>query len=444
MAFSMSMVQTVFQASNKRFTTKKSRGAGFNLWYLYMNVGAAAGGFIVDIFYKTFGLARFHIFSIGIGTAVLCIIVTLLLIKNTKQLYSPGEKPETPLEKRDKKSPLQIVKSVMTEPVFWRFTILITLLLGVRAVFLYLGLLHPKYWTRVIGPDAAVGALQAFNPILVIIGLILFIPLLKRFNVYKMLVYGAIITSLSIFVQAIPPFGTFDIGTFTYFTTIVFLIILTVGELIWSPRLSEYTAAIAPEGQEGTYLGLSMVPYFGAKMVVSFASGYMLSTWCPEGIGERLREGSVPFWESPSAMWFVLGTIALTGALVALLLKPWFTKGVDFDVKPEKAPEKSKTKIEEQVIKNDKTNLENKGISPAAISSLTWGIAGIFVMGFICGPVAIIQGLKAKDDVATGQYSGLKKAKLGTILGTIALFTHGILLFVGLFYLAMMETSGGH
>ena len=101
--------------------------------------------------------------------------------------------------------PWEITKAVLSEPIFWRFTVLITLLLGVRAVFLYLGLLFPKFWYRVIGPDAAVGQLQAFNPVLVIIGLLLVIPILQKFNVYKMLVFGALITSISMFIPAIPP-----------------------------------------------------------------------------------------------------------------------------------------------------------------------------------------------------------------------------------------------
>ncbi len=91
--------------------------------------------------------------------------------------------------------------------------------------------------------------------------------------------------------------------------------------------MQEYTASIAPEGQEGTYLGLSMVPYFMSKTVVSFLSGHMLARWCPEGIGDRLRAGGVPYWETPYAMWLILGAVALVGTLVAIAFGGWFTKG---------------------------------------------------------------------------------------------------------------------
>jgi MFS family permease len=337
MAPFMAMIQTVFQAANKRFTTKRSRSAGFNLWYLFMNVGAAAGGFAVDIFWLTYKLPRFQIFSLGVVTGILCIVVAIFTIHRTEQLLGEDEEQEEidQAKKADQQrmGPIQIAVSVAKEPVFWRFTALVTLLLGVRSVFLYLGVLHPKFWTRVIGEDAQIGVLQAFNPILVIIGLILLIPILHRYSVYKMLVYGALITSLSMFIIAIPPFGGYDVAKFTYATTIVFLVFLTIGELIWSPRLQEYTAAIAPQGQEGTYLGLSMIPYFLAKTVISFLSGHMLQRWCPEGIGDKLRAGEVAFVDSPYMMWTILGAVALFGTLIAILLKDWFTKGAAFEKK---------------------------------------------------------------------------------------------------------------
>ena len=166
---------------------------------------------------------------------------------------------------------------MLRESVFWRFAALVTLLLGVRAVFAYMYLLMPKYWLRVIGDDARMGTLQAVNPILIIIGLIVLIPVLHRFNVYKMLVYGAMISGLSLFALVFPSHGNQ-----TYLYSLLCLTILSIGELIWSPRLNEYTAAIAPAGQEGTYLGLSLVPWFVAKTGVSALSGYMLDRFCPE------------------------------------------------------------------------------------------------------------------------------------------------------------------
>jgi len=326
MAPFVAMVQTVYQAANKRFTTKRSRSAGFNLWYLFMNVGAFAAGLMIDFVRLSLRLPNGHIFTFSVIAHVLSFFLILVFIRREEQLYDEDEiRREEPAEKARKK-PWQIAAEVVRESAFWRFVVLISLLIGVRAVFLYLHLLWPKYWLRVIGPDAKIGMLQAVNPFLVIIGLILLIPILHRFSVYKMLTYGAMVSALSLFVLAIPSYGQM-----TYVYSIIALVLLTIGEVIWSPRLNEYTAAIAPEGQEGTYLGLSMVPYFFAKTAVSVLSGHMLSRWVPENMGELLRSGAVAFTDSPSMLWLILGAVALAGPIVAVLMKSWFTKGARWE-----------------------------------------------------------------------------------------------------------------
>ena len=65
------------------------------------------------------------------------------------------------------------------------------------------------------------------NPILVIVGVIVAIPILNRFSVYKMLVYGAMISALSLFVLAIPSYGNT-----TYVISFIMLIVLTSGTAV--------------------------------------------------------------------------------------------------------------------------------------------------------------------------------------------------------------------
>jgi hypothetical protein len=113
----------------------------------------------------------------------------------------------------------------------------------------------------------------------------LFIPITNRFNIFKMLVYGAMISALSLAPMA-APWQWYGIGIIDahYLMAILCMILLTIGEVVWSPKLNEYTAAIAPKGQEGTYLGMSLIPWFLAKTFVSLLSGHMLERWSPETV----------------------------------------------------------------------------------------------------------------------------------------------------------------
>ncbi len=350
MAPSMAMIQTVFQSANKRYTNDNSRSAGFNLWYLFMNIGAAASGVMIDVMRLQLHLSSTWIVGFGLIQSALCLLLMVFFVRREEQFGNHGEfvEPEQTQAQTEKQKPLAILKAMVSETAFWRFLSLVTLLLGVRAVFAYMYLLMPKYWLRVMGEQAAIGTLNTINPILIIAGLILFIPITNKYPIFKMLVYGAILSSLSLFALVIPwqsmaqglkvlspilPTGWLDdpMVSAYYGMAVISMIMLSIGEVIWSPKLQEYTAAIAPEGQEGSYFGLSMIPWFLAKTVASLLSGHMLTRWVPEGISERLRSGELSFWDRPEAMWLILGTVAIAGPILALVFQSWFTRGARWD-----------------------------------------------------------------------------------------------------------------
>lgn len=335
------LMQTVFQAANVRYTSKRSRSAGFNLWYLFMNVGAFAAGEVIDRVRLTYKLPNAWIIGFGAATSLLAILVTASMIHSEKQVHGPDEAAAEEAKKDEvpKKKALEILKGMVRESAFWRFLCLVGVLLGVRAVFVYIYMLMPQYWIEVMGKEAPIGLLNQINPFLIVAGLILFIPIANRWSVFRMLTVGAIISALSLFVLALPwTMFSDDFGRAHFRMSATMMVVLSIGEVIWSPKLSEYTAAIAPKGQEGAYLGMSMMPWFIAKMVVSGLSGHMLERWSPDGIGDKLRAGQVDFWHSPAAMWVVLGVWAISGPIIAIMAEKWLTKGARWKAEDVPAP----------------------------------------------------------------------------------------------------------
>ena len=274
----------------------------------------------------------------GTVCALICYLVALFMVKNDSQLVGDDEEPEEEVA-GPRQSPLEVLRAVFSNSAIWRLLALVAMILGVRAVFVYLYLLMPKYWLRTIGPDAAFGTLNAINPIGIVIGLILVIPLANKFKVYNMLVYGALISAFALVPMAIPwEYYGMSIGNAHYTMALLAMVILTVGEVIWSPKLNEYTASIAPKGQEGTYLGFSLIPWFLAKTVVSYFSGSLLGRWAPEevtvdgatmSLQQAMIDGQLSYWDRPEAMWLILGGWAVAGCVIAIFLKGWMTKGTD-------------------------------------------------------------------------------------------------------------------
>jgi MFS family permease len=93
-----------------------------------------------------------------------------------------------------------------------------------------------------------------------------------------------------------------------YVMIFLFIALLSVGESIYSPRLYEYAAAIAPKGQEASYMSLSYLPFFLAKLPVAMFSGVLLARFCPE-TGPR----------NSAALWLIIA-LTTTIAPVGLLL----------------------------------------------------------------------------------------------------------------------------
>jgi MFS family permease len=81
-----------------------------------------------------------------------------------------------------------------------------------------------------------------------------------------------------------------------YVMIFLFVVLLSVGEAFYSPRLYEYTAAIAPKGQEASYMAMSSLPFFLAKLGVAPVSGVLLAHFCPD---TGLRQ--------PGTLWLIIG-----------------------------------------------------------------------------------------------------------------------------------------
>lgn len=204
---------------------------------------------------------------------------------------------------------VQTLTAVMRERIFWNFLFVIGLTVFVRFVFFHFHYTFPKYSLRVLGEGAKIGSIYGvLNPVLIVFLVPLVASLTRRVSSYKMLVIGSLVSSLSVFIATIPAQAfaglastwlgelvlvrwlglaptlqdlTSTPNTAAYWPLLFFIFVFTIGEAIWSPRLMQFTAEIAPEGKEGTYLALSVLPNFAAKFVAGPMSGLLVKHYTP-------------------------------------------------------------------------------------------------------------------------------------------------------------------
>lgn len=335
-SFALASGSPVMQTAIHKYSTKRTVAIAFSFFYISLNIGGVLAGFLIDLakapfvdhathklVVRTFMLPILgatsmsaYRFTIGLGTvtAFLGFIATLFVREDATIARANAMRaaeadggfrdsvPAAPVEPADKpKNPLLVLKDVAVHGAFWRFMLLIALLVLVKAIFVHMHSTWPKYITRERGEDFDWGWLWALNSWLILAFVPITTALTRRLPAFNVIMIGSFITAMSPFIFA---FGS---STPIQITAIV---VLTIGESLWSPRSYEYNVSIAPKGRESTYVSLAVLPYFFAKFFVSMIAGKLLTAYCPAK-GPR----------HSAMLWIIIGGITLCGPIGILLFR---------------------------------------------------------------------------------------------------------------------------
>jgi hypothetical protein len=205
------------------------------------------------------------------------------------------------------------LKDNFVEKPFWIYLFMLAVLVFVRLTFFIFHVMFPTYGIRVFGEGAQVGSIfGVLNPVMIVFLVPLISIMTMKVRSYTMLLVGTLVSAGSVFFCFIPesmaagigdsflgdlvfdywlgvPFGQRDPF---YMSLIIFIFFFTIGEAIWSPRLMQFSAEIAPRGKEGSYIALAILPYFAGKALAGGMSGFLLTTYTPEGAASLSGFGS--------------------------------------------------------------------------------------------------------------------------------------------------------
>jgi hypothetical protein len=220
----------------------------------------------------------------------------------------------------------QLFQRLIGQSGFYRLLVFFLFIGFLKAIFLQMDYVFPKWGIRELGLNAPVGKLSAINAIIIIFLVPIVGALTQKFAAYRMVVIGGAICAAGVFIMALPtqwfqPAASGVMGQWLghgylgvhgsihpyYIMAALYLIVFSVGEAFYSPRVYEYAAAIAPKGQEASYGSLAYLPFLVGKILVG-AGGWLLAAFCPEH-GPR-RSGT---------MWFIFA-LAASVAPIGLLV----------------------------------------------------------------------------------------------------------------------------
>ena len=359
LAIGEALTGPVLVSSVRRFSNTKQRSISFSLIYTISNVGFIVAGKIFDyVRDPRHGLGEHGQIELPVlgrlGTYQVCLLATLIIeililpfvyfIRRGAEATDEGLKivpspPKYPNEDlwsafrftvRDSfDDTKRIFGNLLRQTGFHRLLIFLLFISFLKLIFMQMYYVYPKFGIRVLGEGAPVGQLWNINGYVVIVLVPLLGVLTQRFSAYSMVVVGGVISAASVFIMALPTawfqtmadsaagqwFGHWYLnlnGTVhPYYVMIaLFVVLLSIGEAFYSPRVYEYAAAIAPKGQESSYGALSYVPFLLAKILVGTLSTALLVHYCPEH-GER----------NPGMMWLILGLVASICPIGLLVLR---------------------------------------------------------------------------------------------------------------------------
>ncbi len=330
MSFGTAFMSPVIQTSVRRFSPIKARSVGFNIYYMLMNIAAVlANVFFIDFFRYLFGPVASGYWIINFGTLMVFFGFLTTRLINEDNYAEPSEREaskNTPLRR-----PLQLFKEVWKEPTFRKLILFLFLTLGVRLVFTLQFLVMPKYYVRTMYDDFSIGVINGLNPAIIVSGLILLIPILGRFKTVSLMIVGMSISAFSLVFMAVPiDWYLYVPGIETrsqaYLVAIVAqILVFAFGELLFSPRFSEYVARVAPKDKVASYMSLAALPLFIAKPINGIIGGLLVAYFCYDGICAKMDTGHIGFWESPELMWLIYLIVAVISPVAIIMTRKTIT-----------------------------------------------------------------------------------------------------------------------
>ena len=345
LGFGIAITGPVLSVGIKRFTTIEGAALGFGMFYTLMNVGWAVGAWLFDYMRVNIGESTsFMGYEMSVWQAMFGIgffinvpdLIAILMMREGVEMTEKGivhHKKEKTGEgmmgglKTGIKDTIRIFGSNFAERAFWIFILLIGITVFARLTFFHFHITWPSYGVRYFGEGSLIGNIfGVLNPIMIVFLVPVIALFTRKVRSYWMLLIGTIISVASVVFVIIPPesyaglvdtwYGTFVFDRWLevpvgfrdpyYLAMVTFVIAFTVGEAIWSPRLMQFTAEIAPPGREGSYIALAYLPFFGAKFIAGPMAGLLLSSYSPEfGV-----DGEYMNYPDHQMIWIWVGAMA--------------------------------------------------------------------------------------------------------------------------------------
>jgi MFS family permease len=328
----------VLLAATRVYSTTQQRSIAFSIIYAIMNVGYLVAGVVFDFIRRSdfhpsfFGFAptpHQQLFMVSLALEIV-LFPTIYFLRSRQERQRNTHPTMLATVRASAAETIDLFKRLLGQSAFFRLLVFFLLIGFLKAIFLQMDYVFPKFGDRELGLNAPVGKIAGINSIIIIFLAPVVGALTQKFSAYRMVVFGGAICAAGVFIMALPtnwfePLANGAFGDWLghgylrlhgaihpyYVMSALYLTVFSVGEAFYSPRVYEYAAAIAPPGQEASYGSLAYLPFLVGKVLVG-TSGWLLAMFCP-ATGPRRSD----------LMWLIFACAASVAPIGLLLFRSY-------------------------------------------------------------------------------------------------------------------------
>lgn len=281
-AMGASLIKPCIVGTVARTTTEETKGLGYSIYYMLVNIGGFFGPLLALQVREHFGIP--YVMVMSAGTAAALVLATLLFYR---------EPPGAPEQVRTVGRILADAALVFGNLRFISFLVIFS---GFWVMFwqVYLSLTFYVRDTLHFPKFELMLAVDAFGIILLTVPIT---ALMKKVRPILAMTIGFAIASSSWLVMA--RFATWQ-------GVVAGMLLFAIGEGMQAPRFYEYVADLAPKDSIGTYMGFAFLPIAIGYGLAGLLGGWLVTHYV-HGAG------------NPSMMWVVVSAIGF-GTTVLMVL----------------------------------------------------------------------------------------------------------------------------
>jgi POT family proton-dependent oligopeptide transporter len=283
-AFGVALVKPTVVGTTAHSSREDVRSFGYSIYYTLVNIGGAAGPYVASYVHQRMSVE--NVFRVAALSVFVMFVGVLIFFKE-------------PNRDRDAQTPsmAQAGRNFLTVLSNPRFMLFLTIFTGYWIVYWQEFLTLPLYVHNYISPTIDTELLLMTGPVVVIALTVVITLLMQKVAPLMAITTGTLISALGWIFLIVVPSGLGAVLT---------LVAVALGEIVMSPRYYDYVSRLAPEGQQGTYMGFAFLP-LGIGSLIGGAFGGLLI----HHFGEVKHE--------PSGMWWIIVAIGVVTALLLLV-----------------------------------------------------------------------------------------------------------------------------